>query len=34
MSLMLNARKGLLAYQIARDLGVRRPTVLVNHAQN
>ncbi|MDA9818053.1 IS1595 family transposase [Flavobacteriaceae bacterium] len=27
MSLMLNARKGLSAYQIARDLGMRRPTV-------
>jgi len=27
MSLMLNARKGLSAYQISRDLGMRRPTV-------
>jgi transposase-like protein len=27
MSLMLNARKGLSSYQIARDLGMRRPTV-------
>jgi transposase-like protein len=27
MSLMLNARKRLSAYQIARDLGMRRPTV-------
>lgn len=27
MSLMLNAKKGLSAYQIARDLGMRRPTV-------
>lgn len=27
MSLMLNARKGLSAYQISRDLGIRRPTV-------
>ena len=27
MSLMMNAKKGLSAYQIARDLGMRRPTV-------
>ena len=27
ISLMLNVRKGLSAYQIARDLGMRRPTV-------
>ena len=27
ISLILNARKGLSAYQISRDLGMRRPTV-------